>query len=410
MTPLLIVSDAPTAGSGLGRITADLSSRIAANLSDVYRVATLGYGGIASRKLNHHHYTVEGMAGWIIPSLPEVWNDWAGKERGVVLFISDPSRLQWFARPEMAKELVQYPGLQDFLAKPPFEKWIYAPVDAAGPNDRMTYPLAQILLGFDRILAYGKFGEDVIRKTLGDEESEKRHLASLPHGVDTKVFYPRERKSARAFFFSYTGALNLFGGKDLISTNELLIGAVATNQSRKDYSLLIETVAILSRTRKARLWIHTDVLERESAWSIPALLMDHGLIDRTVISLGHIPDEAMAKAYAACDVTIAPGPEGFGYPIAESLACGTPVIGGAYGGGADILHSSMQVRPANFRHEGIWASKRPVYSPHDWMVKVDNWHGYKDENSLSDKTMLDPVYDWNNLWPKWETCLREASK
>jgi len=330
---MLIISDSPTAGTGLGRITADLSSRIASNLSEVYRIATLGYGGIASRKLNQHHYVAEGMDGWIIPSLPEIWDDWAGKEKGIILFISDPSRLGWFSRPEMSEELVRYPGLKQFLSKPPYQKWIYAPVDAAGPNDRLTFPLQQNLLGFDRILAYGKFGEDVIRRTLGEQESEKRSLTSLPHGIDTTAFYPRNRQTSRAFFFSYTGAVSLFGKKDLIKPDEILIGCVATNQFRKDYPLLIETVAILSRERKVRLWIHTDQLERANGWSIPALLVDFGLADRTIISLGHIPDEAMAKAYSACDITIAPGPEGWGFPIAESLACSTPVVHGSYGGG-----------------------------------------------------------------------------
>ena len=410
LIPLLVISDAPTAGTGLGRITADLASRIALNLSDVFRVATLGYGGIASHKLPHHHYVAEGMDGWILPTLPEIWNDWAGKEKGIVLFISDPSRLAWFSRPEMSEDLAKYPSLKDFLMKPTFEKWIYAPVDASGPNDRLTFPLQQSLLGFDRILAYGQFGEDVIRRTLGKQESDNRHLTSLPHGIDISVFYPRDRKTSRAFFFPITGAANLFGTKDLIKSDELLIGAVATNQSRKDMPLLIETVAILSRDKKVRLWLHTDSLERSSGWSIPAMLVDYGLVDRTVVSLGHIPDDAMAKAYSACDVTIAPAPEGFGYPVAESLACGTPVIGGSYAGAADILHQSMQVRPVTFRYEGIWASKRPIYNPHDWAIKVDNWHGYKGEISLPNMSMLDSDYYWDNLWVKWETYLREASR
>ena len=43
-TPLLILSDAPTAGTGLGRITRDIAKRIRADLSDVFEVATLDTG------------------------------------------------------------------------------------------------------------------------------------------------------------------------------------------------------------------------------------------------------------------------------------------------------------------------------------------------------------------------------
>lgn len=402
--PMLVISDAPTAGTGLGRIAADLSSRIAENMSDVYRVATLGYGGINSRKLNHHHYTAEGMSkDWIIPTLPEIWDDWAGKEKGVILFISDPSRLQWFSRPEMSESLPMYSGLQQFLAKPNFEKWIYAPIDGSGVNDRLAFPLAQTLLGFDRILAYGKFGEAVVRNTLGDEESDKRFLTNLPHGINTEVFYPRNKVSSRAFFFTFTGAATLRGEKELIRSDETLIGCVCTNQSRKDFPLLLETVAILSRERKIRLWIHTDMLERDTGYSIPSLLVDLGLVDRTIISLGHIPDDAMAKAYSACDITIAPAPEGFGYPIAESIVCGTPVICGSYAGGADIAPAMMQVDPIAFRYEGIWATKRPVYQAKDWVDAIRKRDEYQYDYSL-----LPAKLYWGNLWPKWENYLRNA--
>lgn len=398
--PLMIVGDAPTAGTGFGRITGDIASRIAANLSDVYRVATLGYGGIASRKLNHHHYVAEGMDGWIIPSLPEVWNDWAGRESGIVMFISDPSRLQWFSRPELSDELARYPSLKQFLMKPPFQKWIYAPVDASGPNDRLTFPLAQNLFGFDRILAYGKWGQDVIRRTLGDQESEKRGLTSLPHGIDTEVFYPRNKQTSRAFFFSITGASTLRGEKELIKPDEALIGIVATNQSRKDFGMALESVAILSRQRKIRLWIHTDVLER--GWSIPALLVDFGLLDRTVISLGHLPDDSLAKAYSACDIVLGIAPEGFGYVHVESTACGTPCITGSYAGGAELVTSEMLVDSVASRYESIWACRRPVYNSEDWASKANEWIGQS--------TSLDLRYEWMNNWQNWETYLREAAR
>lgn len=398
MKPLLIISDSPTAGTGLGRICGDLSSRVATHLSDVYRVATLGYGGIASRKLNHHHYTAESMDGWIIPSLPQIWDDWAGREKGIILFISDPSRLGWFSRPEMSEELARHPGLKKFLMNPPFQKWIYAPVDASGPNDRLTYPLAQNLLGFDRILAYGKWGEGVIRRTLGDQEAEKRFLSSLPHGIDTKVFYPRDRATSRAFFFSFTGASTLRGERELIKSDEALIGILATNQSRKDFGMALEAVSILSRQRKIRLWIHTDDLERH--WSIPALLMDFGLVDRTIVSLGHIPDESLAKGYSACDVVLGIAPEGFGYVHVESLACGTPCVTGSFAGGAELVTPLMRIDPVAFRYESIWACKRPVYNPEDWAEKANKWIGQR--------VVMDLKYDWNEDWIGWEKWFREA--
>ena len=292
-----------------------------------------------------------------------------------------------------------------FFEKPPFQKWIYAPVDASGPNDRLSYPLAQNLIGFDRILAYGKFGEDVIRRTLGDDVSANRHLTSLPHGIDTDVFYPRERSSARAFFYTITGACTSRGEKELIRPDEVLIGIVCTNQSRKDYGLALEAVSILSRQRPIRLWIHTDTVQRVGCWSIPDLLVDFGILDRTVISEGHLSDDALAKAYSAYDITIAPGAEGFGYPIAESLACGTPVVTGNYAGGAELAPLNL-VNHCAFRYESIWSCKRPVYSPQDWAYKIVEMLQFPEMCNRS----LDPRYDWKNNSAGWEKWFREGVK
>lgn len=400
-TPLLLIGDAPTAGTGLGRILSDVASRVAANLSDVYDLATVGYGGIASRHLPYRHYTAEGMNGWILPTLPEIWEDWAGKESGIVMFLSDAARLGWFSRPDMSEEIAKYPSLNKLLKNPPFKKFIYAPVDASGPNNKLTFPLAQNLLGFDRILAYGQWGEDVIRRTLGDQESEKRGLTSLPHGINIDNFYPRERKTARAFFFAITGAANLYGKKELIKSDEILIGCVCTNQSRKDVPLLIETAAILSRKHKVRLWIHTDALERVGCWSIPALLVDFGMVDRTVVSLGYIPDDKMASAYSACDITIAPGAEGFGFPLLESQFCGTPVVSMCYAGGSDIVPKEWQVAPIGFRYESIWACKRPVFNAEDWANKANH--------IIGNRCSYPAEYGWGRLWPeRWEPWFRSA--
>ena len=124
-----------------------------------------------------------------------------------------------------------------------------------------------------------------------------------------------------------------------IEDDEYLVGIVCTNQSRKDIPLALETCSILSRDRKLRVWLHTDQLER--AWSIPSLLIDYGLIDKALISLGQISDQSLASAYSACDLTIGPGVEGFGLPLLESQFCGCPVVTGSYAGGGDIVPKEL---------------------------------------------------------------------
>jgi len=161
-TPLLIISDAPTAGTGLGRITRDLASRIAANLQDEFRVGTFGYGGSYSRALNFPQYLVESMENWNLPTLPEVWQDFAGEEKGIVLTIWDASRLLWFARPENCPN----PILRGFLQNAPFQRWGYFPIDATGPHGKLTGILKHTIEAYDRVLAYSKWAANILEETL----------------------------------------------------------------------------------------------------------------------------------------------------------------------------------------------------------------------------------------------------
>jgi glycosyltransferase involved in cell wall biosynthesis len=407
---ILTISDAISAQTGLGRIHRDIVTRLVDNLSDVYEVATMGYGGVGTSKINVPQFPCEGMSDWILPSLPQVCEDFFGKEKITILFIWDAHRVSWFSQPARLgqESLAKYPGLREWLLKTNIEKWLYVPVDSSGPDDKLSIPIAYTLLGFDRLLAYGPYGESVIRRTIGDENADQRHLTNCPHGIDGKTFYEQPRKLSRKLFFDYTGAQTIFTMQDSktyptkpLEDDEILAGMVCTNQFRKDIALACETIAILSRTRKVRFWIHTDELSRY--WDIPTLLADYGLLYTTVISMGLLPDSRMATGYSACDLTLAPGlGEGFGFPAAESLACQTPVITGSYAGSADFVPKEMQVSPVAYRYEGSYASKRPVYKAAEWAAKAEEWIGKR--------TSLDDKYFWENNWKVWEQWFREAEK
>jgi glycosyltransferase involved in cell wall biosynthesis len=398
LPPLLIISDAVSSQTGLGRITRDIAMRADAYLKDVCRVATLGCGGPGSRKFNFFQYAIEGMGDdFVIPNLPEVWEDWAGNDPGVILFIWDASRLGWFSRPTFECQL---PPLKHFLTTARFRRWIYAPVDGEGPNASLTYPVTQSLLGFDRVLAYGRWAEGVLGTCLGEYASVK-DLSSIPHGIDSGIFYERDRTACREEFLKITGAKPVYGQAKPIIGDTPLIGTVATNQARKDWGLWAETCALfLKRDPRSCFWIHTDTFERY--WSIPALLVDFGLIEHTVISLGHLDDEQMARAYSACDLTLGIGAgEGFGYPLAESLFCGTPAIHGKYAGGCDFMDEELLINPVVFHLEGVFASSRPVYHASDWADRMERLMG---------KRILSPPdqLTWRKVWPRFEEWFRRG--
>lgn len=374
-TPLLILSDAPSASSGLGRITRDLAMRIHAHVPEI-EVACVGYGGFGSSKFGFKEYHLSSVENWLPLELPMIWNDFTQGREGVWMSIWDLSRFWWMTHKGIPAHLRQW------LETAKMKKWLYHPVDAEGPNGKLSLRLQETMKAFDRVLDYSAFSCRVTGNT-----------EHLPHGIDTGVFRPHSRVEAKRKFREM--------GFAQLKDDSFLVGIVATNQVRKDWALGIETCRILlDRGLDMKLWAHIDTLERH--WNIPNLIQDFGLQDRVVITTAVFPDEMMAQLYSACDVTLGIGSEGYGFPIFESMACGVPCITGDYAGAAEHIPSGYKTTPLAYRYEGIYSCKRPIFDPIDWAdacCRVE---------SMNDPVQLPSSLDWQNLWPRWEKWLREG--
>lgn len=396
--PLLILSDAPSSSSGLGRICRDLALGIHHNLSDLYEVATLGYGGSGDKSLPFFQYPIEGMSEWFIPTIKDTWDNFAGNRKGAVLTIWDASRLLWFARPE-EKMWRRDREIADWLSAKPFQKWGYFPMDAEGPNGMLCRINAECLYGFDRVIAYSEWAKKMIEKTFNELDCARQELTAIPHGIHKSVFHPRQEKDKRGVFRNDL----LFTGP-VLEDYEKIVGIVATNQARKDYGLAFAALAELAKDTPLRIFIHIDELERH--WSIPQLLYDYNLMHKTILNTNLITDETLAKVYSACDLTLGIGPEGFGFPIFESLACGTPVIAGSVGGHAEHMEPSHLIHPLTTRIEGVYNSVRPVYDPKKWAFAIKKMLNRAESNPARfslQTSLLPPRLDWKNLWAnEWE--------
>lgn len=378
--PILFWSDSPSAKSGLSRICRDLVTRL--QKEPEFRVAALGHNGVGSSRWTEYHWDWHGA---MEPTeLPEVWNDFAGDEPGIVFTIQDLSRMLEFSLPTYTSDC----SLREFYNRKPFRRWGYFPVDATGPQDCLTQSSRDTLLAYDRVLAYGEWAAGVIERTTGTRPP------SLPHGIDLTIFQPRDRRTARRYLLPS------------LTEQDFIVGIVATNQARKDWGLALAACGLLSlKVPNLRVWIHTD--EQIRHWSIPALIADFGLQGRCILT-GPMTDEELSHGYSACDVTIAPGSEGFGYPIAESLACGVPVVHGDYAGGAELVPERWRVKPREYRIDGPWNCIRPVYKPEDWVEKV--MAAASESESWTLKAYTDHVahLDWPTLWPKWLQWFKEG--
>ena len=66
-----------------------------------------------------------------------------------------------------------------------------------------------------------------------------------------------------------------------------------------------------------------------------------------VIEVGFVPDEEMPAYYSICDVYVSSSlMEGFGLPLAEALACETPVVAVDAGAAAEVIGPGGILVPA----------------------------------------------------------------
>lgn len=383
-TPLLILSDSPSGQTGFSRITRDLATRIHANMQDVFRVGVLGFGGNYSRQFGFPQYHTNTADGMPVPELPAVWKDFAGDEPGILFPIWNASWVTWLTH---AERLPPSPIRTFLLDNPPFKKWGYFPVDGWTPNYKLHRGLYEVFNRFDRVLAYTPTAAHVM-------SHESLDVENIPHGIDTRVFAPADEANARLFMAK---ALCLKGE---IPGSTVVIGCVATNSQRKDWPLFFATAALLvARGLSVLLWAHTDAGVRH--WDMAALARIYGVEEFTYITTGNIPDAEMAVLYSACDVTLGIGSgEGFGYPIFESIACGTPCIHGDYGCAPDFLPAEYLVEPKRMILDGVWMNQRPVYDPEEWADRVQAITYGRPQAKLP------PELDWDNAWKRWEQWLR----
>jgi glycosyltransferase involved in cell wall biosynthesis len=380
--PLLFLGDSPSVAGGLSRIGRDIA--LIASRMEEFRVGFLGRGGMPSSSLPFMQYTFPEMDQWGENWLQPVWEDFSKGEKGIVMTIWDPSRLLWLANP------MGMPN-EKWLRARHFQKWGYFPIDAEGPDGRLSITGIAALAGFDRHLAYGLFGSSVISGSLGTSAA----IDFLPHGINMEVFQPREGKGVK---------VGMALPKDC-----MMLGVVMTNQARKDWALAMDVIArVAQKVPELKVWCKTDSIDRH--WDMRALVTDFKVWDNVVLDMTPLTDTDMSYMYSACDLTFLPSlGEGFGYPIVESLACGTPCLHGNYAGGAELVPDlHWLIDPITYRYETRHNCKRPVFNPQDWADAIVEQLALPKPTELCRSSVS--YLNWPALHTSWQKWFREGLK
>lgn len=377
--PILIIGDGPDAKTGLARIGHDLAYLLCS--MPEFRVGYLGRNSVGRARYPWANYSFPIAAQWGESYIQQCWDDLRQGQVGIIMTVWDASRLLWFGDSDnsgLPTSLVEFLG-----PRRTFQKWGYFMQDSEGiVPGCLPHTAAATMVGYDRVCIASKWGFEIAKRSMQHDD-----LDWLPHGINRNTFQPNEAGAA---------AIQSAWG---IENQHKLVGCVMANQARKHWPTVLEAVA--ASTHKPRLWLRTDTLV--NYWHLPALLYEYGLNDRVIIEDRHLSDTELAMRYSACDATIMiSGGEGFCYPVAESLSCGTHVVTGSYGAQAELVGNVVS----------------PVYASIDTVHNVRRAyygavHGHLDSflgNPPSADSCVERVahLDWKRLSKSWEKYFRRG--
>lgn len=142
----------------------------------------------------------------------------------------------------------------------------------------------------------------------------------IPHAVDTDIFYPIRNKNIRHKIKSKLGLDENF-----------VIGTVGKNSLRKRFDdIVLSFRKFLNKAgnpANVRLLIKTDRTDSIAGFNIIDLLKRNGIDKYAVILTGDMEPQGVAELYNIMDLYLHLAEwEGFGIPVIEAMACGTPVV------------------------------------------------------------------------------------
>lgn len=299
-TPILWHSNAPWVGSGYGTQTGLFGPMIQRDLG--YQVGFSAFFGLKGRRI-----------GWVAPHTGTAHTVYpAGKDnhgndvltahtahyfggrRGMVVFLSDV----WVLRHQLAAQL-------------PMLAWCPVDHDPVTPATATWFKLGKALP-----IAMSLFGKEQL------ERAGVPDVQYVPHGFNAEVFKPADRKEAR----------RAMG----IPEDAFVAGMVAANlgsPSRKSFAQAFQAFANfqrdLGRDADVYLYLHT-MTEAANGENLAVMAESLGVRFIACDQYGYIlgaPEQVVSATLNSFDVLLNPSRgEGFGVPLVEAQACGTPCI------------------------------------------------------------------------------------
>lgn len=305
-------------------------------------------------------------------------------------------------------------SLGDVCRKRGVRSLLYYPVDA--PVDPVwTKAVREV----DVPVAYTEYGYAEMKKAPDMGNFKKR---ILPHGTDLGVYFEsaEDRALGRKMFTDGNG-------QAVVDESDFLIVNVSAHQKRKGLAQTLQTFKALKgmvgdKHGRLKLYMHMPVTNRDEQSDLRLIAAQLDLRDCVLFAEGtfignasRLNEEHMRIIYNSADLLLTTTlGEGWGLPITEAMACGTPVAGPAHTSVAELLDaggafprgvafgcSSEIVLPSdNMR-------LRPVTDVKDAAMSIANAmevDGDMTLDALAERALewqRQPKFRWENIAEEW---------
>lgn len=216
--------------------------------------------------------------------------------------------------------------------------WLpWLPID----HDPIPDAVLESLQGAHTALAYAKWGYELLANAGIKTEY-------IPHGIEPAVYCVNPDAAAVAGF--KREVMRVPEGGHL----SVMVAANKGYPDRKAFQVQLRAWANFAADKPdARLYVHTEPTAMYGGIDLHKLAHSIGIADKILFPDRYryhtgFPAEYLAMVYNAADVLLANSmSEGFGIPIIEAQACGTPAIVTDFSAMPELVRWGMKIEPAD---------------------------------------------------------------
>lgn len=259
----------------------------------------------------------------------------------IVIILQDPWNIKGYFT-ELARQydyLVEHNEIDIISFKwPIFIGWLAVDannqVSASELNDRL-----------DHVVAWTGFGAQQLALGGGKDGGWKGNTSIIPLGVDTDLYYPRDKAESRAKVLPSE-----------VGPDDFVVGFVGRNQARKRIDLIIECFAEWYHSRPSstdNVWLYLHMAPTgEGSVDVESLARYYKISNNVILAEGVVgkgtTEAEMPYVYSSLDLfLVLSQAEGWCLPALEAMACGVPVIAGDHSAIGDWARDAAVLVPCS---------------------------------------------------------------